>query len=232
MPLPEAHAQIERQRLRCRKSTQLAFSQLLGVWEDYLALMYQALAGEHDHGEEHFRDLNSRFFVVALNTSLAVRECCLDGLYVQGAALCRHLLETWPIVVYNRLNPQSAYSWLTTEDKAATPPSHGTTFKVLLKQPDYRSNAMVVEKNYRECNKLAHPSERVLTAHETNTSGFQQLGPGLNPRHARQLLGMALVATSLIVSELPHNLNLDQLWRGRRQDSEQQLAVALAEEKA
>lgn len=219
-----------RQSEICSMTTLQKHRGLVELWHQTISLMREALLGEHDFlssgSDWESRNLRSRFEVVALSTSKCVLDCAVGGMYVQGLALTRHLFETWQRIAYARLFPDSARNWLSHNGRAPTPPSQNTITNGLRKYYLPATVPTYVEARIRENDLMAHPSYATITAHDTEDETFLKIAPAYDNKLATRLISNALIASKLILLEMPNNLSLESNWKSQAED----LSVKVDEE--
>jgi len=218
----------EMQRVRCSKQTVASLPEFVAIWQEYIGLMYQGMIGDQSYEDMPGNELASRFLVVSINTSASVFNCWLDGAYVQGLALTRHLLDSWQKVAYTKTHPETANSWLSIEGRPPTPPGQNKIITQLKTDKHYKGNATVVERLYSNLNQYAHASYKMLAAHDTGQAGQIQLGPSFNLRDAIGLARNALPATGLLATEMIHVFDLPDGWRAKNTELNTRLSVLLS----
>ena len=70
-----------------------------------------------------------------------------------------------------------------------------------------------VEARIRENDLMAHPSYAPITAHNTEDEAFLKLAPAYDHKFASRLISNALMASKLIILELPNNFDLEVNWK-------------------
>jgi len=203
----------------CR-STHVALQELkplIITWYRLLTLMDVALGRDHQfEGNDellHSWHLRLGFASAGAATSKMVLDATLAGLYVQGNALARHMLEMWQRMAFVQLRPDLAHLWFNKPDGSVNrEPGTGTIQTTLRKL--WKDKALVdqVEKHVTLLAQAAHPTGFTLGQLRTSeTTSLAFGGHYIRPLSLR-LIDRATLATALILREVMNDIPLTDEW--------------------
>lgn len=197
---------------------------LVDLWFECLNLFIEGIKGDFESDETYaspeFYSWSLRLRLISSSTATA--KLCMDaslaGYYSGAVALIRHMLETWKMVAYLRLVPESSPNWLphSTTGLLQTP-SDTTINKGIRKKgsPVDRNNLNHVLDAIKECNEGAHPSMMSITHSETGNVGKFQLGGNYKAYEAQVCLLLGSLSVTMLLSELGRLNNAPEHWWNR-----------------
>lgn len=162
--------------------------------------------------------LRLRLAVTAVSSTKVSFDLALAGYYSQAFAILRHMLETWQVMAYLRVCPESWRLWYPSPNgNPPNPPDQQTMANRLRRPgvgfPEIRTNALEVERLVRGCHAGAHPSILAMSQPETGVNSQMQLGGNFNRRYLRDWYSVATAASALLVHEIEFTVARDQWYK-------------------
>ena len=190
----------------------------------YLTVLDDLLRGEHECGAganegELACQLRLRLAVLSASTMKNSLDMALGGYYSPAFALVRHLLESWQVMAYLRVNPSASRQWFERPVGGLQPllPNQQTMAnRVRNPGPEFsqlRSNSLVIERLVARCNDGAHPSMLGMLASDIGRQDYGQLGGNFQGHFLRNWIDVASVSFALVINEISHTLQVDDQAR-------------------